>query len=164
MTTRAKLAACWVSFMFLYVYVDILGLYMPGVIDDILAGIVWELDITQTWAFAALALMAVPILMVILSTTLPARANRVTSLAVASIYVPISAANALGESWTYYFALAVGLEVTILGLILRLAWTWPRTTQPDVDLPLDAGDQLAFSSAAARTRSWNASSSSSSSS
>lgn len=128
MPARAKLAACWASFMFLYAYADILGLYMPGVIDDILAGIVWELDITQAWAFGALALMAIPILMVTLSMTLPVRANRVTNLVVASIYVPVSAANALGESWTYYFALAVGLEMTILASILRYAWTWPRTT------------------------------------
>ena len=126
---QAKLAASWASFMFLYAYVDILGLYMPGVIDDILAGIVWELEITQTWALGTLTLMAIPILMVALSTTLPARANRVTNLVVASVYVLVSAANALGESWTYYFTLAVGLEVTVLALILRYAWTWPRTAQ-----------------------------------
>lgn len=124
---QTKLAAAWASFMFLYVYVDILGLYLPGVIDDILAGIVWELQISQTWAFGALTLMAIPILMVILSVTLPARANRVTNLVVASVYVLVSAANALGESWTYYFALAIGLEVVVLALILRWAWTWPRT-------------------------------------
>lgn len=127
---QAKLAAAWVSLMFLYVYVDILGLYMPGDVEDILAGIVWELEITQTWALGALTLMAIPIFMVVLSMTLPARANRVTNLVVASVYVLVSAANAIGESWTYYFALAVGLEVGVLALILRWAWTWPRTARP----------------------------------
>jgi len=122
---QAKLAAAWTSFMFLYVYVDILGLYMPGVIDDILAGVVWELDIDQTWATAALTLMAIPILMVVLSMTLPARANKATNLVVASTYVLISVANVLGEVWTYYFSLAVGLEVIVLAIILRSAWNWP---------------------------------------
>ena len=46
---QAKLAAAWTSFMFLYVYVDILVFYKPGVVDDILVGVVWEFDITQTW-------------------------------------------------------------------------------------------------------------------
>lgn len=124
---QAKLAAAWTSFMFLYVYVDILGLYMPGVIDDILAGIVWEFDINQAWATGALTLMAIPILMIVLSMMLPARANRVTNLAVVSAYVLVSVGNALGESWTYYFALAVGLEVIVLTIIVRSAWTWPRT-------------------------------------
>jgi hypothetical protein len=124
---QAKLAAGWASFMFLYVYVDILGLYMPGVIDDILAGVVWELQISQAWAIGALVLMAIPISMIVLSMTLPARANRRTNLAVASLYVLVSMANGLGESWTYYFVLVVGLEVVVLAAILRYAWTWPPT-------------------------------------
>ena len=37
MPVQAKLAAAWTSFMFLYIYVDYLALYKPGVIDDILA-------------------------------------------------------------------------------------------------------------------------------
>lgn len=126
---QTQLAASWASFMFLYVYVDIFGLYMPGTINDILAGTVWELEITQTWAVGALTLMAFPILMVVLSITLRPRANRVTNLVVASVYVLVSAANAVGESWTYYFTLAVGLELFVLALILRRAWTWPRTAR-----------------------------------
>jgi cytochrome c-type biogenesis protein CcmH/NrfG len=51
----------------------------------------------------------------------------VTNLVVASIYVPVSAFSAAGESWTYFFGLAVALEVIVLALVLRLAWTWPRT-------------------------------------
>ena len=121
---QARLAAAWTSLLFLYVYVDILGLYLPGVIDDIRAGVVWELEISQVWATGALALMAVPILMVLLSMSLPARANRATNLVVASIYLPVSVGNAIGESWTYYFALAVGLEVVVLAVVLRWAWTW----------------------------------------
>ena len=36
---RAKLAAAWTSFMFLYAYVDILNFFTPGVIEDILKNI-----------------------------------------------------------------------------------------------------------------------------
>jgi hypothetical protein len=131
MPVQAKLAAAWTSFMFLYVYVDILGFYKPGVVDDILVGVVWEFDITQTWATTALTLLAVPILMVVLSMTLPARANRITNLIVASVQVPFAAFNALGElgePWMYFYLLGVALEVTLLAFILRSAWTWPRRT------------------------------------
>ena len=127
---RAKLAAAWTSFMFLYVFVDILAFYKPGVVDDILVGVVWEFDITQTWAITALTLLAIPIFMVVLSMTLPARANRITNLIVASLQVPFAAFNAvgqLGESWMYFYLLGVALELILLALILRYAWTWPRT-------------------------------------
>lgn len=125
---RAKLAAAWTSFMFLYVYVDILAFFKPGVIEDIEAGIVWEFTISQTLFTTFLVLMAIPVLMVVLSMTLPARANRITNLIVASVQVPFAAFNALGESWTYFYGLGVALEVIVLALILRYAWTWPRTT------------------------------------
>jgi hypothetical protein len=123
---RAKLVAAWTSFMFLYAYVDIIGFFVPGKIDDILVGVVFEFDITQTLLTAFLALMAIPILMVVLSAMLPARASRITNVVVASVQVPYAIFNAVGESWTYYYWGAVVLEVILLAVILRLAWTWPR--------------------------------------
>ena len=131
---QAKLAAAWTSVMFLYAYVDIIAFFKPGVIDDILAGKVWEFDVSQTLLTTFLALMAIPILMVVLSMTLPARANRITNLIVASVQVPYAAFNVLGESWTYFYGLGVVLEVILLALILRYAWTWPRRTAPPATL------------------------------
>lgn len=126
---QAKLAAAWTSFMFLYIYVDLLGLYKPGVIDDIRAGLVWEFDISQTLLTAFLALVAIPGLMVALSVVLPARMNRGANLVVASLYLPVTIFNVVGESWTIFYGLSIGLEVLLLAFILRAAWTWPRTAQ-----------------------------------
>ena len=125
---RTKLAAAWASFMFFYIYVDYLHLYKPGAIDDILAGVVFEFDISQTFAFTSLALVGIPALMIVLSTALPARANRVLNLVVASLYVPVSVFNLAGEAWLWFYGLGVVVEVVLLGYILRSAWTWPRTT------------------------------------
>src|SRR5215210_4965021 len=52
---RAKLAAAWTSFMFLYIYVDYFALYKPGFIDQIRGGVIWEFDISQTLLTAFLA-------------------------------------------------------------------------------------------------------------
>jgi len=128
MPVQAKLAAAWTSFMFLYIYVDYLHLYKPGVIDDILAGVVFKFDISQTFVVISLTLVAIPILMILLSTTLPARANRTLNLVVASLYIPISAFNVLGGSWILFYGLGVVIEVILLAYILRSAWTWPRRT------------------------------------
>jgi hypothetical protein len=109
--------------------------YKPGVVDDILAGVVWEFDISQTLLTAFVTLMAIPILMVMLSMTLPARVNRAANLVVASLSTPVSMFNAVGESWTYFYDLGVVLEVIILAFILRSAWTWPRTPPPSMPEP-----------------------------
>ena len=131
---QAKIAAAWTSFMFLYIYVDYLALYKPGFVDDILAGIVHEFDTGPTFVALALTLIAIPSLMILLSTTLPARVNRTLNLVVATLYIPVSIYNAAGESWTYsyFYGLSIGLEVLILAFILRSAWTWPRTPSPSM--------------------------------
>ena len=124
---RVRLAAAWASFMFFYIYVDYLHLYKPGAIDDILAGVVFEFDISQTFAFTSLALVGIPVLMIVLSTALPARANRVLNLAVAALYVAPTVFNLAGESWIFFYGLGVVVEVVLLAFIVRTAWTWPRT-------------------------------------
>ncbi|WP_395692359.1 DUF6326 family protein [Nocardioides sp.] len=137
---RVKLAAAWTSLTLLYAYVDILNFYTPGVVADILDGRVFEFDVSQTFSTVALALVAVPTLMVVLSAMLPARANRVTNLVVAALYVPVTAFNLSGGSWLAFYGLGVALELALLAVILRWAWTWPRTapslmTAPDRAVP-----------------------------
>jgi hypothetical protein len=138
MPVQAKLAAAWTSFVFLYAYVDILAFYKPGVVEDILVGVVWEFDITQTWALTALTLLAIPISMVVLSMALPARANRITNIVVASVQIPFAAFNAVGqvgEAWMSFYVLGVALELILLAFILRHAWTWPRRTPAPATSP-----------------------------
>ena len=126
---RAKLAAAWTSFMFLYAYVDILGFFTPGIVEDILDGRVFEFDLSQTFSTTALTLMAIPIFMVVLSMTLPARASRIANLVVAALYVPVTVFNVAGGFWLYFYGLGVVLELIVLALIMRYAWTWPRTAR-----------------------------------
>ena len=132
---RAKLAAAWTSFMFLYIYVDYLHLYKPGAVADILAGVVWELDISQSFVVFALTSVAIPILMILLSMTLPARANRRANLVVATLYIPSSVFNLIGGEWLVFYGLGVVLEVLLLAFVLRSAWTWPRTSSAPAPEP-----------------------------
>ena len=68
---------------------------------------------------------------------LPARVNRTINLVVATLYIPVSMYNAVGESWTYFsfYGLSIGLEVLLLAFILRSAWTWPRTSSASTPEP-----------------------------
>lgn len=124
---RATLAAAWTSFVLLYAYVDILNFYTPGAVSEILEGRVFEFDLSQTFSVAALGLVSVPILMVALSMTLPARANRTTNLVVAALYVPVTVFNLAGGLYLWFYGLGVVLELGLLAVITRRAWTWPRS-------------------------------------
>ena len=134
MPVQAKLAAAWTSFMFLYLYVDVLNFFKPGVIDDILVGVVFKFDISSTLLTIFLVSVSIPALMVALSMMLPARANRTTNLVVASLLIPYSIFNAAGTTWEWaaFYGISIGIEVLLLAFILRSAWTWPAALAPDV--------------------------------
>jgi Family of unknown function (DUF6326) len=122
---KLKLAALWASFMFLYIYVDYFGLYMPDHINNILAGKMWVINITPIILLAALASVTIPALMIFLSVALPAKVNRWTNIIVATVYIPYTLFNLAGEAWIHMVFAAV-VEVVLLLLIISYAWKWPK--------------------------------------
>jgi hypothetical protein len=122
---RLKLAALWASFMFLYIYVDYFHLFMPGALEDLLADKVFVFDITQTFLLVALISVTIPALMIFLSVALPAKANRLTNIIIATVFIPYTLFNLVGEAWVHMI-FAAAVEVVLLCLIIRYAWKWPR--------------------------------------
>ena len=122
---KIKLAALWGTLLLIYIYVDIFGFYKPGTIQSIIAGRVWEFDISQAWALGALLLMMIPSLMVILSMILKAGVNRWINIIVAALYVFVGIGTTIGETWAFYI---IGHVVGIV-LLLIIIWTairWPK--------------------------------------
>ncbi len=121
---RVKLAALWASFMFLYIYVDYFALYMPGKIQDILNGVVFEFDITQGFLIAALVSVSIPAIMIFLSVGLPAKIARWANIIIAAVYIPYTLFNLVGEAWPHMLY-GAAVEVALLVLIIRYARNWP---------------------------------------
>lgn len=132
---QARIAAAWTSFMFLYAYVDILNSFKPGVLDSILNGKVWNFDVSAPLLTVMLISVAVPSVMVVLSMTLPARANRITNLVVAAVLVPYTLFNVAGESleWAAFYAVSIGVEIALLLFVVRSAWKWKVPTATPVE-------------------------------
>jgi hypothetical protein len=139
---QAKLAAAWTSLMFFYIYIDYFHLYKPGAIDQIRGGEIFVFDISGQLMTIFVAVIGIPALMVMLSMTLPARVNRATNLVVATLYVPVTVFNAASTNWEWasFYGLSIGIEVLLLALILRSAWTWPRTA-PSTTMPSRKADR-----------------------
>ena len=96
----------------------------------------WKFEITQTVLVEGMALMTIPSLMVFLSLALPARANRWTNIVVASLFVPASIFNVIGEPGVFYFWGALIVELALLALAIRYAWTWPATESRSASVPI----------------------------
>ena len=123
MPVQAKLAALWASFMFLYIYVDYFHLLMPGSIEGILAGKVSVFNITQVFLLAGLASVTIPALMIFLSVALSAKVNRWTNIIVAAVYIPYTLVNLVGGLVWMHMVFGAVVEVVLLLLIIRYAWS-----------------------------------------
>ena len=123
---KIKLSVLWITVMFLFLYVDHFGLYVPGFIEDVIAGKMGPFPTTQVALLAATTFMIIPSLMVFLSLTLKPKANRWTNIIVGILFIVAQlSSNFVGEPWAYYIFASI-VEVVLLSLIVAYAWKWPK--------------------------------------
>ena len=130
---KIKLSALWVALMFLYIYADILAYYTPGHIEDVISGEVLGIQISQLFLLGSAVLMAIPGVMVFLSLTLKAKANRLTNIILgifhagvllATMFIPVETAETYAHQIFYIIA-----QAAFIALIVWHAWKWPRSEE-----------------------------------
>ena len=122
---RLKIAALWIAMLFLFAYGDIFGFFNTGRIEEVIAGKVSGIKITQGFLFGVSVYIAIASLMVFLTLVLRPRVNRWTNIVLPILYIVSIVASVVGESWAYFFLLSI-VESALLVLIIWYAWTWPR--------------------------------------
>jgi hypothetical protein len=115
--------------LFLFAYGDIFGLLRPGQIQEVMAGEISGMAITQVFLFAVSLYITIASAMVFLSLVLSPTANRWTNIVLPSLYVVSILASVIGETSAYYWFLSI-TESALLLLIVWYAWTWPRQEGP----------------------------------
>ena len=121
---KIKLSALWISMMLLYIYADILSLFRPGQVEEMLAGKMGPFPATQGSLLTASILMMIPAVMVFLSLTLKPKANRWANIILGVLYTLVNVSNLVGETWAYYILFGI-VEIVLTILIVWHAWKWP---------------------------------------
>ena len=124
---RIKLSALWVAIMLLYIYADILSLFKPGQIEQMIAGKMGPFPVTQSSLLAASTLMIIPAVMVFLSLTLKTKVNRWINITFGVLYTLVNISNLIGETWAYYIFFGI-VEIALTLIIVWHAWKWSRNT------------------------------------
>jgi hypothetical protein len=127
---RLKISALWIAMLFLFAYGDIFGFFRPGLIEEVTAGEVSGIKITQAFLFGISVYVGIASVMVFLSLVLRPKVNRWTNIVLPVLYIVSIALSAIGETWAYYYFLSIA-ESALLLLIIWYAWTWP--TQEGTD-------------------------------
>ena len=123
---KFKLSAAWAAMMFLYVYADILSLFRPGQLDEMLQGKMGPFEASQGTLVGASLVVIIPALMIFFSLVLKPTVNRWTNIVLGVLYIAVNIGNIVGETWAYYLLFGA-LELVLTLLIIRLAWKWPAS-------------------------------------
>lgn len=123
---KIKLAALWAATMFCYIYADILSLFRPGMIEQIMVGEVSGLEINQAFLLGSAVLMSIPTMMIVLSLILNPVANRYTNIVLGGVHICIAIATMLMTGTGAYYVFYSVVEIVFLSLIVWYAWTWPK--------------------------------------
>jgi Family of unknown function (DUF6326) len=135
---KIKLSALWVVLMFCYTYADILGFYAPGNIEELIAGKIAGIQMTQGLLLGSAVLMALPSAMVFLSLVLRAGANRWVNIIVGLVLMGVLVSTFFtGRNPPYYIFFAIGKAI-LLALIVWHAYEWPKREAESVPSDFEA--------------------------
>lgn len=129
---KIKLSALWAALMFLYTYGDILGFYTPGVVEQLIAGEVGGIAITEGFLIVMAVWMTIPSLMPILSLALKARANRWVNIILGFVSLAVLVASSFAGEFSLRYGFTATVEAVIMVFIIWYAWKWPRQEIVDV--------------------------------
>ncbi len=123
MPRRELLFTLWVFVMFMYAYCDILGLFDPTILNQLLTGSIGGIEMTEMFLVAAGVLMLLPISMVLLTRVLPYRSARWANIVIGVIKTVVMIVTLMSPSALYYWMYGI-IEILTTGAIVALAWTW----------------------------------------
>lgn len=123
--TRIVVSSLWIATMLAVAFVDIFGLFRPDLRAQIESGTIYIFEIGPGFLLGAVIYVLIPTLMIPLSVILPRRANRITNISVASLFLITIIGGAIGE-WGYYVLGSLFESVLLVGVILVSA-RWKQT-------------------------------------
>ena len=117
--TKVLLSTLWIVVMINMLKADVLGLYIPGTVDE-LVKFAGETPIPQLMLGGAI-MMEISIIMIVLSRVLKYKVNRLVNIITAIITIAFVVGP--GSSYPHYIFIAT-IEVVCLLLIIWNAWKW----------------------------------------
>jgi hypothetical protein len=125
---RVALPALWIFMVLNYLYCDVLSLFDPAILKDLMAGQVsgGSIQITPEFLLASAVLMEIPIAMILLTRVLGHTLSRWANVAAAAFMTLVQIGSlSMGSPASYYVFFSV-IEVGTLVLIAALALRWTR--------------------------------------
>jgi hypothetical protein len=119
--TQAKLSAAWSFVLLNVVFRDIHDLFRPGLLQEMMSGVVNGVQLTDETMLLAGVVLEIPIAMVLLSRLLAYRVNRWANIIAGAVTIPLLLTNGPKDLDDVWF---LAIDVIALLLLVWYAWKW----------------------------------------
>ncbi len=123
MDMKALLSTLWIFVLFNLIFRDLHDLFRPGLLEEMMTGIVNGTRVTDEMLLVGGIMMEIPISMVLLSRVLQYKLNRWANIITGAISIAFVIGTGAKDLDDIFFAT---IEVVALSLIVWYAWKWPK--------------------------------------
>lgn len=121
------LSKLWVFLSLNYILCDLISNMEMSVLKGLLEGNIAGIEMTQGFLLMAGISLEIPFLMVLLSTVLPYKANRMTNIAAAILMIVYQLGSFMvGSETTLHYMFFSGVEILGNAVIVVLALRWKQ--------------------------------------
>ncbi len=124
--TKVLLSTLWIVVMINMAFADILGLFIPGALEEVAKTSVSTGTTIPQLMLGGAIMLEIPIAMILLSRVLKFKVNRWTNI-IASVFTIVYVVG--GGTLSPHYIFIATIEVVCMLLIVWFAWKW---TNPDV--------------------------------
>ena len=126
---KTKLALLWLVFFCVMVVTPSLELYLPGFIEDLVAGKAMGTEITAGLILFLAIVMLIPPVMAVLSITLKYSINRWTNIIVGIVFIALSFVSPMTflvdpTAYSAYLILVAIIQIVVAAMIAWNAYRW----------------------------------------
>jgi len=127
MDVKSKLSAVWLFAVLNYLYADVVALYDPTFLRQLMTGTVGSVQFTQGLLLVISAEVEIPIAMVLLSRILKSRTNRWANIVAGIVMTVVQVSTLFVGTPTLYYVFFSVLEIGSTLFIVWYAWKWHPT-------------------------------------
>jgi Family of unknown function (DUF6326) len=124
MDMKVRLSLLWLFAVLNYLYADVVALYDPTFLRQLVTGAVGSIQFNQGTLLVFSAEIEIPIAMVLLSRILKFRTNRWANIVAGAVMTVVQVSTLLIGTPTLYYVFFSILEIASTTLIIWYAWRW----------------------------------------
>ncbi|WP_425038590.1 DUF6326 family protein [Primorskyibacter sp. S187A] len=127
---RNALSSLWAFVALNIAFADILGLYTPGVIPEVIEGVIEGVTVTENMILIAAVFIQIPVALIVAMQFLPLRAWRAVNILAALVTAVFVVA---GGSPRPHYIFVASCEIVALLSIVVLVWRAPTSEWADAE-------------------------------